>query len=115
MEDVVVYDGDCGICEWSATWIRRNVPNVQVVTHSAYGVTYLPAVWFISIDGRREGARAVAEILQRSQVRVARIVGTVIALPVIRIVAAGAYEVIAKNRSRLSRLFRLKACALPQQ
>lgn len=113
MVDVVVYDGDCGICEWSANWIRRNVPNVDVRSHIEYGVTYLPSVWFVTWAGRIEGAAAVSAILGRSTVRTARVAGTIIGLPVVRVVARGAYFVIARNRRHISRLFGLKACSLP--
>jgi predicted DCC family thiol-disulfide oxidoreductase YuxK len=113
--DVVVYDGDCGICEWSANWIRRNVPGVGVKSHFEYGVSYLPSVWFVTWAGRLEGADAVSEILKRSNHPNARRLGRFIGVPVVRVVARGAYFVIAKNRRRISRLFGLKACAVPQR
>lgn len=115
MVDVVVYDGDCGICEWSANWIRRNVPNVSVKSHHEYGVSHLPSVWFVTWAGRLEGAEAVAEILTRSTHANGRRLGRVIAAPVVRVVARGVYFVIAKNRRHISRLFGLKACAVPQR
>ena len=115
IDNVVVYDGDCGICEWSASWIRRNVPDVNVVSHIEYGLSHLSSVWFVSRQGRREGALAVAAILQLSHRRLVRLVGTVIQLPLIRTVAAVVYALIARNRRRLSRLFRLRACAVPQR
>ncbi len=68
MNDVVVYDGDCGICEWSAGWIRKHAT---------------------------------------------RFIGRVIGAPVLRFLARGIYFVIAKNRRLISRMFGLKACALP--
>lgn len=111
--DVVVYDGDCGICEWSATWIRRNVPGVTVVSHREYGVSYLPSVWFITWAGRFEGAAAVSEILKRSRIKGTRLLGRFIGLPVIRVIAAGVYFLIAKNRRLISKLFGLRACSVP--
>lgn len=111
--DVVVYDGDCGICEWSATWIKKNVPNVDVVSHREYGVSYLPSVWFITWSGRYEGAGAVSEILKRSNSKPFRVFGLFIGLPVVKTVASGVYFVIAKNRRTISRLFGLRACSLP--
>lgn len=115
MVDVVVYDGDCGICEWSANWIRQHVPNVSVKSHHEYGVSYLPSVWFVTWAGRLEGAEAVSEILKRSTHANARRLGYVIAIPVVRTVARGVYFVIAKNRRHISRLLGLKACAVPQR
>lgn len=115
MVDVVVYDGDCGICEWSANWIRRNVPGVTVLSHFEYGVSYLPSVWFVTWAGRLEGAEAVSAILTRSTHSNGRRLGWLIGLPIVRVVTRGAYFVIAKNRRHLSRLFGLKACAVPQR
>lgn len=113
MVDVVVYDGDCGICEWSANWIRRNVPGVEVKSHLEYGVSYLPSVWFVTWSGRLEGADAVSSILKRSTNANARRAGSLIGLPVVRTLARGVYFVIAKNRRHISRLLGLKACAVP--
>lgn len=115
IQPTVVYDGDCGICEASAQWIRRHVPVVHVASHYEYGVEQLHSVWLITHSGRREGARAVAEILQMSEVPAMRGVGRAIDLPVIRTISAGVYWVIARNRRHLSRLFGLKACGLPQK
>lgn len=111
--DVVVYDGDCGICEWSAGWISRNVPGVDVMSHRQYGVSYLSSVWFVTWSGRLEGAAAVSEILRRSRLARFRLLGAFIGLPIIRTIAAGVYFVIAKNRRIISRLFGLRACSLP--
>ena len=111
---IVVYDGDCGICEASAQWIINHVPIVHVVSHREYGLAHLHSVWLITNNGRREGARAVAEILRMSDVSVMRVMGTALGLPLIRTAAAGVYWVIARNRRHISRLFGLKACGLPQ-
>ena len=113
MNDVVVYDGDCGICEWSAGWIRQHVPGVDVVSHTNYGIAHLSSVWFITWSGRREGADAVSHILRKSDLAVTRVLGTVIGAPIVRVLARAVYFVIAKNRRLISRLCGLKACALP--
>lgn len=115
MVDVVVYDGDCGICEWSANWIRRNVPNVTVTSHREYGVSYLPSVWFVTWSGRLEGADAVSAVLKRSSHANGRRLGRVVGAPVVRIAARGVYAVIARNRRHISRVLGLKACAVPQR
>ena len=111
--DVVVYDGDCGICEWSATWIKSNVPGVRVVSHREYGVSYLPSVWFITWSGRFEGSAAVSEILKRSNSKLFQKIGCVLGLPLVRTLAKGVYFLVAKNRRTISKLFRLRACTVP--
>jgi predicted DCC family thiol-disulfide oxidoreductase YuxK len=111
---VVVYDGDCGICEAASGFLRRHISQVDVMSHREYGVSSLESVWFVTFNGRYEGADAVSRILRLSEKRILRVSGTVIALPGIRIVARVVYFVIAKNRRRISRLFGLKTCSVPQ-
>jgi predicted DCC family thiol-disulfide oxidoreductase YuxK len=111
---VVVYDGDCGICEASAGFIRRHISQVDVMSHREYGVSSLESVWFVTFNGRYEGPNAVSRILRLSEKRILRLSGIFIALPVVRFLARIVYFVIAKNRRRISRLFGLKACAVPQ-
>ncbi len=111
---VVVYDGDCGICEASAGFIRRHIPNVNVMSHREYGVESLDSVWFVTDATRYEGSVAVARILRLSDKRLLRACGAFIALPVVRFVARGVYFVVAKNRRTISRALRMKACAVPQ-
>lgn len=113
-KDTVVYDGDCGICEASAAWISRHVPDVKVSSHREYGVTHLQSVWFVTSSERYEGAPAVAHILRRSDMSITRVCGRIIDAPVIRIVASVVYSIIARHRARISRLVGLKACGLPQ-
>jgi predicted DCC family thiol-disulfide oxidoreductase YuxK len=110
---VVVYDGDCGICEASSRWILRHVDSVSVLSHREYGLEHIGSVWLVSDQGRIEGARAVATILKMARGKLLNAVGIVIDLPVIRTLAAGVYYLIARNRRHLSRLFRMKACAIP--
>lgn len=110
---IVVYDGDCGICQASALWIERYVGNVDVVSHYEYGVEELGSVWFIDAHQSYEGAEAVAHILLLSRVSWIRLIGRVMLLPVIRTLAQGVYRVIAYNRRHISRLLRMKACAVP--
>lgn len=110
--DIVVYDGDCGICEASANWITSHVPGVRVVSHRAHGLDRIDAVWFITNGNKMEGALAVAAILRRARSRTVRAVGLVIGLPVVRSLAAVVYSLVARNRRRLSSLLGLRACAI---
>lgn len=109
----LVFDGDCGICTASANWARRRVPSVRVRSHVEHGVESLEKVWLVEGDSRREGADAVAALLRMADSAPWRALGTLLSLPLVRWVARGAYWVVARNRTRLSRLFGLKACAVP--
>jgi len=113
MQPVVVYDGDCGICEASAGWIITHVPSVDVVSHHQYGLTHIGSVWFVNDNGRLEGAIAVSAILKSATSGVYRAVGVVIGLPGVRSIAQVVYSLVARNRRHISRLFGMNACGLP--
>lgn len=110
--DVVVYDGDCGICEASARWITSHVPGLRVISHHAHGLEHIDAVLLVSSGGNFEGAVAVAAILGRARSRFLRIIGVLMGLPVIRTLAGVVYGLVARNRRRLSRMLGLRACAI---
>jgi predicted DCC family thiol-disulfide oxidoreductase YuxK len=109
---IVVYDGDCGICQASARWIERHISEVRVVSHYEYGVEELGSVWFIDEHQSYEGAEAVARVLLSSHTVWIRLAGRVMLLPVVRTIAHGVYRVIAYNRRHISRLLRMNACAV---
>jgi predicted DCC family thiol-disulfide oxidoreductase YuxK len=115
MKPVVVYDGDCGICEASARWIIAHIPSVDVVSHHQYGLAHIGSVWFVSDAGRLEGAMAVSAILKSANSGTYRAIGVVIGLPVVRSIAAVVYSLVARNRRHISRLLGMNACGLPQQ
>ena len=113
MQHVVVYDGDCGICEASARWIIVHVPSVEVVSHHQYGLTHIGSVWFVTDSGRLEGATAVSAILKLADSGVYRAMGVVIGLPGVRSIAKVVYSLVARNRRHISRLLGMNACGLP--
>jgi predicted DCC family thiol-disulfide oxidoreductase YuxK len=115
MKPVVVYDGDCGICEASARWIIAHIPSVDVVSHHQYGLAHIGSVWFVSDAGRLEGAMAVSAILKSANSGTYRAIGVVMGLPVVRSIAAVVYSLVARNRRHISRLLGMNACGLPQQ
>jgi predicted DCC family thiol-disulfide oxidoreductase YuxK len=113
MQPVVVYDGDCGICEASAGWIIAHIPVVDVASHHQYGLTHIGSVWFVTDNGRLEGAAAISAILKLANARVYRAIGVVIGLPGVLFIAGLVYSLIARNRRHISRLLGMNACGLP--
>lgn len=112
---VVVYDGDCGICEKCAELMRKWAPQLDVQSHYEYGLQEINAVLFVVGDTQFSGAPAVSQILRSCRSRFLRISGFVMRLYVIRTVAALVYSLVARNRARISRLFGLNACGIPTQ
>ena len=113
MKPVVVYDGDCGICEASARWILAHVTAVDVVSHHQYGLDHIGSVWFVTDNGRSEGAAAVSAILKSADARAYRAIGVVIGLPGVLFIAGLVYSLVARNRRHISRLLGMNACGLP--
>ena len=110
---ILVYDGDCGLCERSADFARRRAPGVTVRDHRSHGLTSIEAVIYVRDGKEVAGAPAVARLLGDFESRGWRMVGAALALPIVRTFAAGVYWLIARNRRRLSRLLGLRACGLP--
>ena len=113
MKTVVVYDGDCGICEASARWILAHATAVDVVSHHQYGLDHIGSVWFVTDNGRLEGAAAVSAILKSADARAYRAIGVVIGLPGVLFIAGLVYSLVARNRRHISRLLGMNACGLP--
>ncbi len=109
---VLVFDGDCGICNRSATWVRQHLrPSSRVAVEpwqaldlDALGLSasdVADAAWFVDERGRRHrGHRAIAAVLRRIGGRWA-LLGRVLTVPGISWVAGVAYSWVARNRSRL--------------
>jgi len=113
MKPVVVYDGDCGICEASGRWIIAHIPAVDVVSHHQYGLAYIGSVWFVTDNGRLEGAAAVSAILKSADSLLYRSIGIFIGLPGVLFIAGLVYSLVARNRRHISRLLGMSACGLP--
>jgi predicted DCC family thiol-disulfide oxidoreductase YuxK len=106
-----LYDGACGFCQKWARWLELRVrcdvafvPFQTVEDVTRYGLTISDvqsASYWIDDRGRAfRGSRSIAHALERAG-GLWKIIGTVLDLPVVRVVAAAAYVVISRNRHRL--------------
>jgi predicted DCC family thiol-disulfide oxidoreductase YuxK len=112
---VVVYDGDCGICEKCAELMRKWAPQLNVQSHYEYGLQEIDAVLFVSGGTQFSGAPAVSKILRSCRSHFLRLIGHIMRLYVVRTIAALVYSLVARNRARISRLLGLNACGIPNQ
>ena len=115
---VLVFDGDCGFCTWSAARIERwasgalDVVPWQRADLSGLGLTEdqcATAVQFVDADGVAAGGAAVARALQRCRQPWCS-AGRLLALPWLGPVVERGYVVVAANRHRLPGA--TPACAL---
>jgi predicted DCC family thiol-disulfide oxidoreductase YuxK len=108
---VLIFDGECAFCTWTAEWAERRLPPGDRVEPwqlipdlSPYGLTEqdtAEAAYWIDGDGRaHRGHLAVAEAW-RAIGGGWRLLGTTIRVPPLSWVAAGVYALTARIRHRL--------------
>ena len=106
----LIYDGDCDFCGRCADWIAARLPAGACVVASqqadlaAVGLSEqqaTDAAWWIDADGtHHRGHRAIAESLRACGGSWSRL-GRLLILPGVSLLAAGVYELVARNRHRL--------------
>jgi len=106
---VLVFDGDCGFCTWSAArlsrWSRGGLVTVpwQRADLAALGLTVpecAAAVQYVDHAGRRSAGRAVAAALLQCR-QPWRTAGVVMSAPLLAPLVERAYRTVAANRHRL--------------
>ena len=121
----VLFDGDCGICSWSAERMtkidRRKLFVVQPYQNSPepelikFGITYEQCDKKLHVIARNgkvyRGAFGVNYFLWQ-YFPWSLLVGLIYALPPLLLCELMGYAWVARNRHRLSHWFGLKACAL---
>lgn len=122
---LLVFDGDCGFCTTSATWIARRLARHdgadaalvpwQHTDLAALGTTQERAtqevLWVPAVGGRVHGGADAIACWLRHRGGAWGLLGRGAGLPVVRDVAAAAYRLVARNRHRLPG--GTPACALP--
>lgn len=106
---VLLYDGDCAFCTWSAGLLERIGPDAEIAAWqltdlAALGITEeqtAEAVQWVEVDGTvRSGHEAIASTLNTAG-SIWKIIGRLILLPGIAWLAAKVYRLVADNRYRL--------------
>ncbi len=119
----LLFDGDCGICTWSAERMRRMDRTARFVIEpfqrypeaelAKFGITYArcsKAVQLLTPRGRVwQGAFAVNAFLW-GRAPWSLLVALIYAFPPFLLLEIAGYRLIANHRHRLSRWFGMKAC-----
>lgn len=109
---MLIYDGRCGFCARTAAWLRRRLPATYRIEASEsianLGELGLDrkqvdeAAYWIDPDGtRHRGHRAVLRALESAGGPLGLVAGLAKRRPIDRI-AAGAYDLVARNRHRFA-------------
>ncbi|MBI1761344.1 MAG: DUF393 domain-containing protein [Acidobacteria bacterium] len=124
-QDYILFDGDCGICSYSAEVAQQIDQRRQFVIEpyqaiaeaelQRYGISNNACDRKVQVITRRgrvyAGAFAVNYLLwQRWPWRL--LILLIYAVPVLLVCEVIGYALVARNRQRLSRWFGLKACLL---
>ena len=96
----LLYDGDCAFCTAAIAWMQRRFDPEAETAPVRSGE--LDAVQWVDGDVRASGADAIAAWLRSARKLRPLVRLTPVGLPLGRLL----YPVVARNRSRLSRLLR---------
>ncbi len=109
-QNLVIYDGNCGLCQRLVTWASGKIAEdfkfivSETVNPKQYGLNrkdFEKYVWLIQFDQKKSrGASAIAEILKAMGFGWL-ILGSIISIPPFSFVANGLYSLVSKNRNRL--------------
>lgn len=123
--DHLLFDGDCGVCTWSAEVVKRMARRNPFVVEpyqlfpegelTQFGITYEQcsrAIQVVTRKGRvHRGAFGVNYFLWR-QFPWSLLVALIYAIPVLLLLEVIGYRLVAINRARISQWFGLQACLL---
>ncbi len=119
----VVFDGDCGICSTLASFIERNKGNSLINTISSFQFDFnkyqinestasLTIIYIDDVSGAKlYRTRAVMEICKNLKGPI-KIIGYIFANSVTAFIFNPIYNLIAKKRASISKMFGLNACKI---
>lgn len=127
-KDLVIFDGDCGICTKSAQMIQKRDMKLKRFDVKPYQVLDLPKIhiglneekttqsmYLITKEGSiYSHARAVLETAKRMG-GFYSVIGFLFANNFFAWLLKPIYKLIAKNRAKISQALGLNACTIPQK
>jgi predicted DCC family thiol-disulfide oxidoreductase YuxK len=124
-KDHLLFDGDCGVCTWSAEWVKRMDRDGQFIVEPyqmfaeselmRFGIDYQDCDRALQVITRRgrvhRGAFGVNYFLWR-RFPWSLLVVLIYAIPILLVLELIGYRLVANHRHRISQWFGLKACLL---
>lgn len=123
--DHLLFDGDCGVCSWSAEAAKRMDHSHEFIVEPyqmfseeelmKFGITYEQCTKAIQVITRRgrvyRGTFGVNYFLWQ-RFPWSLLVVLIYAIPVLLLLEIIGYRLVANNRGRISQWFGMKACLL---
>lgn len=106
----LIFDGDCSFCTSSVNWLQKNLPGkfavqpYQKLELDTLGLTTNDAqqqIWLIEPQRQSGGHRALTRLFQKQPRFGWRMLGFLLALPVVNALFFFVYSLVAKNRHLL--------------
>lgn len=124
-QSYMLFDGDCGICSWSAEWVKRTDRRQLFVVQpyqsfpetelERFGINYEQCDKKLHVISRHgkvyRGAFAVNYFLWQ-YFPWSLLIALIYALPPVLLAEVLVYAWVARNRQKVSQWFGLKACLL---
>lgn len=122
MKDILIYDGECGICSALAVWAQKNSDgNIDIIPYQNFNfnvkeidfqMAEKSAIFFSSKKGKYyKNARSVFETLKRIKLPY-KIIGYVLGNPVFSFIFFPVYKLVAKYRRWISIKLGYNACRI---
>lgn len=121
MKYIILFDGDCGICNKTQMWIRAKdrknkfeIHPYQFYDYSKFGLNennVSNSVYVIKESEKYNRSRAVFEILKELP-GFYGIIGSILSNRLFEILCNPVYKIIAKNRAKISSMLGLNACKI---
>jgi len=125
MSDLLIFDGDCGICTSTAEFIKKRADE-SFITVKPYQVLNLSeihnelnaektskSVYFYEVNTSRiySKSKAVFMVFKRMN-GIYKVMGYLLDNPLLVFISNPIYNLIAKNRTKISEFFGLNACKI---
>lgn len=117
---IILFDGDCGICNKSQIWIRNkdkyekfDIYPFQIYDYGKHGLKesdVIKSVYVIKNNKTYNKSRAIFEILK--ELPGFGILGKILSNKLFETIFNPIYILIAKNRAKISKMLGLTACKL---
>lgn len=123
MKDLLIFDGDCGICTYTAEFIEKRVDNnsldikpYQVLAlkkiHNDLGEDMTSkSVYFYQNSNKQIYSKSKAVFLALKKMNgLYKIMGYLLDNPLFVFIFNPIYNIVARNRTKISKMFGLNAC-----
>lgn len=121
IKNYILYDGDCGICSYSAEWLSKRLSSelfiiipfdeeLDISKKFKFNLDLaLKTVIFVQSDQYYTESRAIFEIAKHLPL-IFKITGLLFSNKFFEIIFNPIYRLVAKHRASISKLFGLQAC-----